>query len=358
MTKQVDYIIVGLGIGGICMAQTLLDNNKSVMVINNREAGATSSSGGVLNPTVLKRFTAAWNASQFFEVATSFYKNLQEKLKEDVIRDISIFRIFKSTEEQNDWMVASTKLQLEKFLSNQITLNTNPSIKASFGLGEVLTGSILDPKELVIWYGQYLRKEDSILDGAFEHDQLILSNDHCQYKHISAKRIIFCEGAKVENNPFFKISISPNNDKVFVGNKGEYVIIKAPQLKCEHILKGSAMLIPLGNDCYKVGATYGRDDFSDTVTKEATLKIVEQIKSMISCPFEVVGQVTGVRPTVKDRKPLVGVSKEHSQIAFLNGLGTRGLSMAPLLAQQLCQHLENGIALPSEINIQRFWNQT
>jgi glycine/D-amino acid oxidase-like deaminating enzyme len=74
---------------------------------------------------------------------------------------------------------------------------------------------------------------------------------------------------------------------------------------------------------------------------------------MINCDFEVVDQVAGMRPTVKDRRPVVG-SIENNNIYFLNGLGTRGLLMAPLLSLRLMEHIEKGDPLPPEIDVKRF----
>jgi len=42
------------------------------------------------------------------------------------------------------------------------------------------------------------------------------------------------------------------------------------------------------------------------------------------------------------------------EILFFNGLGTRGLGMAPLLSKQLFDYAENNTPLPDEVNIQRF----
>src|SRR5690606_3296393 len=103
--KKVDYIIVGLGIAGISLCEELLKHNKSFTVIDNGTKGSTAKSGGVFNPTVLKRFTAAWNASAFFPAAVNFYTGLSKKLKQKIFTETPILRIFKSVEEQNNWSV-------------------------------------------------------------------------------------------------------------------------------------------------------------------------------------------------------------------------------------------------------------
>lgn len=352
--KHVDYILVGLGIAGLCFAETLLQQGKTFLVIEDGEKGATTTSGGVLNPTVLKRFTAAWNAQQFFDKAIPFYDAIAERLEKQVLNPIGIQRIINSIEEQNDWVVASDKKELTAFLSSEIQKNTNPSVKAGLGLGNVKGGALLHPAELIERYRAYLQQNKLLVSENFDYDSLETAETTNTYKKYTAEQIVFAQGAKVRENPFFNLSVSPEGSRVFVGNKGEYVIFKAPNLQLTTILKGPVMIIPLGNDLYKVGASYGRDDFSEGTTNKAKEEIVSKLKKMISCNFEVVDQVSGIRPTVKDRKPLLGNFLDHPKLYFLSGLGTRGLSMAPLLSEWLYDYIEKNEELPREVDLKRF----
>ncbi|WP_432411765.1 NAD(P)/FAD-dependent oxidoreductase [Rasiella sp. SM2506] len=352
--KQVEYIIVGLGIAGICFAETLLQQGKTFVVVEDGENGATTASGGVLNPTVLKRFTAAWNASQFFEKALPFYKSISERLDQKIINPVNIHRIFYNIEEQNDWVVASDKLELSDFLSSEIQKNKNISVHAPLGLGSVKGAALLDPSKLIEFYRKYLQQNELLVSESFNYSCLQVTETSVTYKNYVAKQVVFAQGASVKDNPFFNVSVSPEGSKVFVGNKGEYVIFKAPALQLKEVLKGPMMLIPLGNDLYKVGASYGRDDYSPGITSRAKEEIVAKLQKMISCDFEVVDQVSGIRPTVKDRKPLLGSFPENPTLYFLSGLGTRGLSMAPLLSEWLYDFVEKDNELPKEVVITRF----
>jgi glycine/D-amino acid oxidase-like deaminating enzyme len=67
-----------------------------------------------------------------------------------------------------------------------------------------------------------------------------------------------------------------------------------------------------------------------------------------------VAHEAGVRPTTGDRRPLLGVHKDNRRLALLNGLGTRGVMIAPLMAKKLYQFLESNQALDKEIDIIRF----
>tara|TARA_B100000795_G_scaffold88781_1_gene64575 strand:- start:2998 stop:4065 length:1068 start_codon:yes stop_codon:yes gene_type:complete len=352
--KKVDYIIVGLGIGGLVFSKTLRDKGKTFLLFDGAVQGATKASGGVLNPTVLKRFTAAWNSVEFISKAVPFYSSLAKDLGQDVLRPTAIHRILSSVEEQNNWMVASDKEVLSRFLSPEILKNNNTAIDAPFGLGAVQEAKTMKPFALLQRYQAFLKQQHQFVQETFEHELLELTAEGVQYKDIVATKIVFAEGAGVAHNPYFTIDVSPKGKNVFVGNKGEYIIVKAPALQSEAIIKGPVMIIPLGDDLYKVGASYGRDDFSLHTTQEACKSISDKLKKMISCDFELVDQVAAIRPTVKDRKPLIGCIQKEKTFSFLNGLGTRGLTMAPQLAAHLFNYLEEDIPIPEIMDIKRF----
>lgn len=344
--KKVDYIIVGLGIAGISLCEQLQKQNKSFIVVDGGVGGSTAKSGGVFNPTVLKRFTAAWNAAAFYPAAINFYNELSKKLNQNIFVETPVLRIFKSVEEQNNWSVASDKKDLQPFLSSEFLKNTNPAIVATYGFGEVLGTAQIDALQLLSRYRAYLQTADLLLTETFEYNLVQQKENVVFYKNISAEKIIFAEGAKAIDNPFFP-------KQTIIGNKGEYVIIAAPELQLDALLKGPMYVIPAGKDQYKVGATYSRDDYSVNPTELAREEILSKLRTFINCPFEVVGQTAGVRPTTKDHRPLLGSLGKNPNLVFFNGLGSRGFLMSPLLAEILIDALENKSALPKEMDIQR-----
>lgn len=345
--KEVEYIIVGLGIAGLSFCEQLEKHQKSFVVYDVQHHSATKVSGGVFNPVVLKRFTMAWNAKQHVAESLPFYKNLSDKLHIPIFSKEPIYRILANVEEQNDWAVASDKLELASYLFPELEANTNPSVHAPFGFGKVRNAGRIFPSEVLHTYRQYLQNKEALSTETFNYDALSEVNNRIHYKNISAKKIVFAEGVLVKNNPFFpKNYLSPN--------KGEFLIVKAPKLKISFLLKGPVYVIPLGDDLYKVGATYSRGDLEPTITEAAKTEIVSKLKKMIACPFEVVSQEVGIRPTTKDRRPLLGMLPESENKVFFNGLGTHGIMGAPLLSKMLYNHVEEQMKLPKEVSITRW----
>ena len=136
--------------------------------------------------------------------------------------------------------------------------------------------------------------------------------------------------------------------------RDRYIIVKAPLLRLDAAIKASFFIVPLGNDLYKVGATYNWTDKDWDTTEVAKEELIEKLRGLITVPFEVVDQIAGMRPTTGDRRPLVGIHPEYKQLSILNGLGTRGVMAAPMFANCLFDLIEKGKPLEKEMDIMRF----
>lgn len=350
LLKKVDYIIVGFGIAGISFCEHLRRNNKSFVVFDSGKASSTLVSGGVFNPLVLKRFTKCWNADIFLDYAIPFYATLSNYLQTQIFHEIPILRILNSIEEQNNWTVASDKKSMASYMHKDTITNDNLQIIAPHGYGKLLHTGKVHPEKLKQLYTRLLLDAEDLFTTSFDYKEVTESDGYIEYNNIQASHIVFAEGSMAVQNPFFP-------DQFLVGKKGEYLIINAPELQLKEILKGPLFVIPLGNSLYKIGATFSNDDINLDTTVSAREEILAKLEQMIQCDYTVVDHMAGVRPTSKDRRPLIGKLKSDSRMAFLNGLGTRGILMAPLLSRMLYEYLENGTGLSEEINITRFTNR-
>ena len=344
---MVDYIIVGSGIAGIAFAETLLHNNKSFVVFENYSQNSTKIAGGLYNPVILKRFSEVWNAKQQLELADTFYQGIEAKLNIQVDFKLPIFRKFFSAEEQNNWFTASDKPNLTPFLSTEIIHKKYKAIDAPFGYGQVLRTGYVDTVTLLNSYHGYLYELNLLIKEAFDYNDLRVFDDYVEYQNLHAKHIVFAEGFGMHANPFFK-------DLPLDGTKGELFVISAPDLDIDVIVNTSVFILPLGNSLFKVGATYNWEDKTDVPTEEGKQELIERIKEIITCEFEIVEHFAGVRPTVKDRRPLLGTHHINKNIHILNGLGTRGVMLAPAMALDLHNYIENGKPLDKTIDIKRY----
>jgi hypothetical protein len=195
----------------------------------------------------------------------------------------------------------------------------------------------------------YLIDRDILIDECFDSSSIQIQGNGAVYKDEYFDGIIFCEGTGVTHNPWFHWA-------GFAFNKGEIIEIHAPELPSTKLLRGdSIFVLPMGNDYYKVGATYNRDDLSETVTEEGITWLTTRLDKIISVPYQITNQIAGIRPATRDRRPVLGSHPEFSQLLIFNGLGSKGVLQAPYWSHILAKALIDGeLNLPREVDVKRF----
>ncbi len=345
---MVDYLVVGFGLAGVSFCETLAQQGKTFMVVSDASQTASQVAAGTYNPVILKRFTMAWDAVEQLRYALPFYKGLETKLGVHLNYKMPVYRRFASIEEQNMWFGAADREGLRAFLSLDLKTNTNTAIDAPFGYGEVLKTGRIDCPVLLEAYRRHLIEKNVFSFQSFDFDAFTIRNGHVSYKGVHARNVVFCEGYGLHKNPYF-------NYLPLTGTKGEYLTVKAPLLKMEHAVKASIFCMPLPTaDHYLVGATYKWKDKTNTPTAAVRWELQEKLEHFLKCDYEVVDHTAGIRPTVVDRRPLVGKHPVYGQLHVLNGFGSRGVLVGPTAAKILLRHIEADETIPQEMDIQRF----
>lgn len=347
--NEVDYIIVGCGLAGIALCEILSEHDKTFVVFDNGSQQSSSVAAGMYNPVILKRFTPVWRAEEQLKLVPSFYKKLEEKLHKTLDYRFPLKRRFTSIEEQNQWFTAADKPRLAPFMDLELTDNDNPNVDAPHGFGTVLHTGRVFTEALVSTYQNYLREKGLLMNDSFEYEQLKVQLDGLSYQSYKAQHIVFAEGYGIKHNPFF-------NYLPLSGNKGEVLTVKIKGLRLKEPIKSGVFVIPLGDELYRVGATYNNHDKQKDPTEQGKAELLDKLNSFIRLPVEVIDHRAGIRPTVKDRRPLVGQHPKHKQLYVLNGFGSRGVMIAPYATKQLFNSIESNEPLEDELDIKRFEN--
>jgi glycine oxidase len=347
---MLDYIIVGCGLAGISFAETALKNKKTIHVFDACFQSATAVAGGLYNPVILKRFSEVWQAQVQLTEMENFFSTLEKNLDTKLLVEMPILRKFYSIEEQNNWFLAADKPNLKSFIDTKLITKKINGIESPFGFGRVLQTGFVDTALLLKLYKAYLQKKQFYTQAIFDYNALIQCDNHIEYLDLKAKNIVFAEGFGMHQNPYFK-------NLPLDGTKGELLIIKAPDLKLDEIINTSIFVLPLGDDLYKVGATYNWIDKTTTTTAAGKQELLEKIQELMQCDFTVIAELAGIRPTVKDRRPLIGTHADYPNFHILNGLGTRGVMLGPTMAKILFNHIEFQIPLDKSIDIARFYKK-
>jgi len=343
----IDYIIVGYGIAGLTFASQLIKKKKDFIIIDLPGTNSTYQSGAVLNPTILKRYTLSWKGTEFMKYAKEFYSEFEKKYNVKIFENFPIHRYFSTEQEQGFWIEASHFKSLENYLEKEINKNCGDKILLKNGYGKLKNTAKLDPKVTLETFKLKLDKDKFINDN-FNHGKLKIYKNYVKYDNIISKQIVFCEGIQMKNNIFF-------NYLPLSALKGEVLIIKAPKLSNKYIIKSSIYIIPIYNEVFWVGSTfYKNDDLSINKTREGYEFLISKLNRLISVSYKVLEHNVGLRPAIIDRRPLLGKHPVYKNLILFNGLGTRGIMMAPLLSKWLFDYVSYSKKLPAESSLNRF----
>ena len=344
---KLDYIVVGLGLAGLAFIEELIEANKSFLVFEDNSQTSSLVAGGVYNPVILKRYSPVWNVKEQLAVALPFYEKLEKKFNTTFDHKFVIKKAFKSIEDQNNWFSAFDKPNVAPFLDAKLDNQPYVGVLGNHSFGNVKEGGRIDTHHLVETYRNYLEQNNWIRFEKFNHEAIFFENNVAKYQDLAATKIVFSEGFGLKENPYF-------NHLPLEEVKGETITIHAPELDIDFLLKSTLFVMPIGNHHYKVGATFNHSDKTSVPSPEGRGELVEKLKKVLDTPFQIVAQAAGIRPAVKDRRPMAGVHPKFSNLVVLNGLGTRGVMISPTIAKNLFHHLEVDEPLDPEIDIKRF----
>ena len=348
--KSLDFVVVGFGIAGATIARELIHRGYRVLVIDSDVHKATAIAGGTIHPAVLRHYNQVWRADDFWPKAKTFYQNWEEELEIPLITTKGLIRVFDTPEESELWCERREEKFWRQYLKplspvkNQAL--THLSTPQGYGISDDFWR--FDPKLLIETYRQRLIHRHQYKTAELSFDSVQTLNDSLADLGHTSERIILAQGYQQTYWPGL-IKGNPIQAK-----KGQYMIIECPGLNLTQVIKSKFFLIPLGQDYYQVGATYPRYD-EPTAIRESQNKIVADLDGLLKLPYRIVDYWEGVRPTTQDRKPILGRMDPKSAIYVYNGLNSRGLLMAPLLASWLADYILDKQELPPEVSINRFF---
>lgn len=340
--KKVDYIIVGSGYAAVFFAHQLIRNGKSFILFSDGEKSASRVSAGIINPVVLKKFTTFWLAQEQINFLHKTLAEIQEYTGENYLIKENIHRIFHDEKEAELWKQKAETQELIPFLDTSFKMLDG--IENPYGTGKVNHSARLDVSGFFDRILGFLKNNGNLREEKFSYSELSAS----VYKDVVCENIVFCEGMKVTENPFFRnIPVNPN--------KGHHLKVKLSQpIFGEITLKKKHFLFPFNSDDYYYGGTYDRNQLHSEIDDSAVDQLSNGLTEFYPFPFEISGVEFGFRPTVKDRRPILGSHPQFSNYYVFNGLGARGILNGCYFARHLYDHIENKIALHPEVDLRRF----
>jgi glycine oxidase len=346
----VDYLIVGQGLAGSAIALQLIRAGKKVLVLDDPAKNFSSRiAAGLFNPVTGQNAVKTWKADVLFPYLHQFYRDIEKLTGSVFFSPKTLYRPFASVREQNEWMGKSAEETYQPFVDQVLTTSPlSDAVHDPHGGLMLKQCGTLDTQRYLQAVRGYIAANALFEDGTFDISLMSEASDHVVYDRWRAGKIIFCQGEKNHENPWFKgLPIRPL--------KGETMTIKTPWEKDFIINRGVYMVPGSVPGMFRVGSTYKFNDHSSGITVEGRNELEGKLKELYRLRYEVIDQNWGIRPTTVDRRPILGCHPKSEKLVIFNGLGSKGVSLAPYFSEVLFRWLENTGTLPRDVDVTRFY---
>ncbi|SHE77661.1 Glycine/D-amino acid oxidase [Mariniphaga anaerophila] len=346
--KKVEFLIVGNGLAGTLLAFEMLKNKLEFRIVASSEIPRSSEvAAGMFNPLVFKRLTKSWLVDDLFPVMKSTYRKIELLLGQQFLFSKNILKPL-SEEEKTLWIQRKAEPEFSKYILSVEDDGPEENLVPAAGYGIVNGSGYLDLKLFLNLADKYFRENGLLIPAVFDFDALNPAEKYFETENVQAAKIVFCEGVRLLENPFFRfVKIVPA--------KGEVLRIHAPGLSEKYILNKNVFALPVGNQCFKIGSTYDWNDLSVSPTEKGMQQIVEKFEKLVNVDYSILEHVAGIRPTISDRRPVLGAHPVFSNLFVFNGLGTKGVMLAPFFAKEMMNFLmSTDYCLNKEVDVKRF----
>jgi glycine/D-amino acid oxidase-like deaminating enzyme len=345
---QVDYLIIGQGICGSFLSHYLQNAKKSFLVIDkNEEITPSKVSAGIINPVTGRRLVKVWMADEIVSFAHEAYNDIGGSLGISAISQKNLIDFFPNVHQRQVFLERIDE-HADHLHSYAEQNQFNAFFNYELGCGEIRHCYTVHLESLLPAFRARLKAANQLEEEDFRFEELVIKEDSVEYDGITAQKIIFCDGLSSFQNPFFR-------QLPFAPNKGEALIVEIANLPSTHIYKKGFVLAPLATaGVFWFGSNYQWSFPHAEPTKEFYDQAERHLRAWLKIPFAVLAHRSALRPATLERRPFVGLHPHHPTLGILNGMGTKGCSLAPFFAKQLVDHLVEDKNIMPEADVRRF----
>lgn len=340
---MIQTLIVGQGTAGSVLAWKLHQRGHRVTIID--DGHKTSSSrvaGGMINPVQGQRLSLAWRIEDCLPVALAFFQEMSAHFGREFFHEAPILRLIDNASEAEHLQQRRNNERFQPFLGQPIEPGAHPQLNDEHGSLFIRQSGYVDTNALLSALRDYFASCNLLCNAKFSHEELEVNADGVSWRERSAERIIFAEGFRILDNPWFA-------EFNFQPNKGEILTLASDQPFPETPVNRGKWIIPLPDGNAWCGSTYGRGRTDCDASDQGRQEIYGKAQSMLPAhELTVIGHRVGVRCATGDHIPRAGFHPDHPRIGVFNGFGSKGNVFCPWLAEHFADHLTTGAQLPRE----------
>jgi glycine/D-amino acid oxidase-like deaminating enzyme len=350
MMTHTEILIIGQGICGTFLARELDRVGIACKVLDEEQPyTASKAAAGLINPVTGRRIVKTWMIDELLPFVKEVYQEMGQELNRECMTPVKVVDFFPTPQ---------MRLAFMKRYEEDPSYLQFPSddhdwdsvFQYELGYGMISPCYLVDLPGLLAAARKKMKEKGILLEDHFDPTALTIESIGIRYKDIQAAKIIFCDGAGSFDNPWF--SLLP-----FAPNKGEALLIEienGSSLPANLVFKKGMSLAPWKEGLHWVGSSYEWSFTDKGPTEVFRTRTEGMLKEWLKLPFRTIEHIASVRPATLERRPFVGMHPHYPTIGILNGMGTKGCSLAPYFARQLAEYLKNGAPIQPDADIKRF----
>ncbi len=331
-----EFLVVGAGLAGALIVHQLRSAGRQVSWIDRQsEHTSTSTGAGIMNPVTGRKFVYSWQFDRFHQAALNTYGGLEQPGR-PILHRLSILKGLATPGDENNWCLRLGTAPYDHYMQEPILPSDYPFLKGVYRLGQIDPVYRVDMKQVVAAvtdkWGRPCKGELRSSGRIWMNDQLVTVD--------KGLKVILATGAPVQEIQDVRLPLAPY--------QGQAILIQSADLPEDVILHHKLKVVPYGNNMFWIGTFDRWDDLQEIPDVQSRQRLEEILRTNFDIRYEVMDHLSGIRPASKNRRPFAGPLSGWENTYLINGLGTKGASLAPLVVDHLCQHLLSGVPISAE----------
>lgn len=344
-----DFLIIGQGLAGTCLAWRLLERGKSFLIVD-RDEPLTSSkvAAGLVSPVTGMRVSLNWRYAELYPEALRFYQDKELLLHEPFFHLRPIVRLLRNDDEVKLWRKRQVDPAIIPFLNPEAPDPLVDERVWSNPLGGFQQKHCgwLDSAAFLAASKRHFQSLGRWAQAEVRPEDVTATAEEVTWNGRSYGQAVWCQGWEALRHPYFDwVPLEPA--------RGTVLTLRCEGLPERRIVNRGCWMLPMGDGTWRAGSTYEPRFIEPHTPGIAVFKELEaRLRDLVRLPFQITGSQTAVRPVVMRKRALIGRHPARPRTVFLNGLGSKGVLRGPFMARRLTEHLLDGTALEGEYDLQ------
>ncbi len=311
--------ILGQGLAGTALAWQLRWRGLPFTIFDRGDTVTASTiAAGIVNPVTGQRLAVDDHFDQYFVAATEFYRRVEAETGTRCFEMCDIVRLPGDASERQK-------------------LVDKPALRDRAQPTEVDDAWFRAP------HGSYAIPAARLDVPAYLAASRRAFSDNFQHGTVPE-----CDGLVIDCTGIAALREGRLDAELFQPAKGEILTLRIPGLSEDRVVLRGVWLARIAGDVFRAGATYSWEPLDDVPTPAGRSEIELRVAEFLKLPYDVISHDAATRPIARDRKPIV-MQLNPMHWAF-NGLGSKGVLLAPTVAGELADRLASRPRLTEQVH--------